>query len=534
MINPMTFVTPVRQGRATSGLELGRFLADQRSEKARQGISEGYLALQTRQQDLSEQKLRQAELDKAIADLDDARLLGNPDHVTVAEDNLRRVAGRHGYSLSEATAAGGAPPNLRDFTSEGAPEQEAEPDAELPTEAPAPADTTAEQESFFRGLGKGKRPAVRQSPQVDPDEAASNARIDAALQRELLGARAFGASLPPQRGSAPGERAATPGLRGGMPPMRSLASLAVVDKDGKELYRASGGTDEIAERQRQRARGVFSELAKQAGDDVEATLIQQAGDVASGLVGVVPLEKAVGEGLELYQRGMMSRNKLAVVLANKKRQNGGTAAPGSEGLATGRTGSALSALSDDMDATVRLFSSNEKLAALNESDRLLDTAESSLESDNVASQWDAINQIVAARSGKTVSDRERTLYRRLAGLSEELKNQWNQIAGTPMADEYKRQLRQTVAEIRAVNQEQRRRVGAEAYEYHKSKIRGRVPADQAEADSRAVQRAISGESVAPQSAPARRGGPAKGSGGGDKNKKVDAILDKLEKRLGGK
>lgn len=265
----------------------------------------------------------------------------------------------------------------------------------------------------------------------------------------------------------------------------------VVSKNGKQLYESTGPSGRWAPM----VSGVFEPFLQHENPEI-ASAAKRAQAMASKLIevdGVAPKD-AIKLGMD-YLNGEATRtvNLERTKLGSRPRGGGGGGATTGGGLVTGREASARAALSDDMDATVRLFSSNEKLSNLNESDRLLGAAENSLNSDNVASQWDAINQVVAARSGKTVSDRERNLYKNLAGLASNLKNQWKQIAGTPMEESYKRQIRQVIAEIRALNQQEREQIGAAAYDYHKRKIRGRVPDAQADEDAQAVRGAITGQ-----------------------------------------
>lgn len=470
-INPAQFITPVRQSRATSGLELGQFIAGQRNDAERRKTSAGYLALQTRQQDFSEKKHGQAELDRALAQLDDARLIGNADAVSAAEDNLRLIAQRNGYGISAAESTGPAI------------EQASVPKDELPA-------TPGDAETGVLDADSPEFKAAAEAELAGPTESESDARIDAELKKDrILGGKdpaAFiGSAQPPlaqlllakQLGRVPGGPQATstesaaPQAAGfsmpgrGIAPPRPLTSLTITDAKGRELYRATGDAQAVAERQRLRAQSVFSELAKGAGDDVERQLIQQAGDTAAGLIGTMPLEKAVKTGLDLYQDAMRRRNAMAVVEANRKPRFGSGGGGGGK-YALGASGKADAALNDDADKVRTMWVNSEGYKKLAEQVSMLDDAEAGLMSPDGVAQNNALATLRRIQSGLTLNASEMRDFEGAAGMLEALKKRYERYVGQgELPEEYKRQVAAVIASMRSVADRRMERSSQEAYDY---------------------------------------------------------------------
>lgn len=459
-INPMQFVTQVRPSRAPSGLELGKFIADQRSDAARQKTSSGYLALQTRQQDFSEQKYGQAELDKALARLDDARLMGNADEVSAAEDQLRLIAQRNGYGISASVSTG--PATERASVSKD----------ELPA---TPGDAEASKADVLDADSpEFKAAAAAELAGKPPTEVESNARINAELSKQkglepdaaafeadliagsgqlperteqggqttdamkMLLAKQFGqVPLPknlgdfrspgqPTESLSAGPQAGGFTMPGRIPPPRPLSSLTITDAKGRELYRATGDAKSVAERQRLRAQSVFAELSKKAGDDTERQLIAQAGDTASGLIGTMPLEKAVKVGLDMYQDAMQRKNALSVVEANRKPRGGG-----------GGGGGGLLGKTQDIAESIRVYSQPTATRAqkiVNESDQYANM-ESGLMSGDPALQRNAINELYKIRAGTAVSAAEDARVGGIVSALDKMQNKVRQWTGGPISPE---------------------------------------------------------------------------------------------------
>lgn len=559
MLNPMAFVTPApgTSGPIGAGASLGRLGEEMRSNREREKNSQGYLALQTRQQDFNEEQHRHAEMDKAIADLDDARLLGNADHVALAEDNLRRVAQRNGFGISaeeSARSPGGESTTYIDrelpaAAGTDAVETDAEPESAEPTETPHETDTTEQQEAFFRGLAaKGKKgkttaPAVPKVSTADQEEAASNARIDAELEKDRLLSRQFGGQLPPRAEVAegPAKESGAPELMvpGQLPPQRSLSTLTITDSKGRPFYQAGGDAKSVADRQRARALGVFQELSKQAGSEGEQRLIRQSGDVAAGLVGTMPLERAVQHGLDLYRQGMLNSNKLEVVQANRKPRFGGggsVGAPKGDGWATGRAGAAMNQFSAEMDDTVRITMEKYKLPALNSSDQQVRSAAAGLQrADNPASQRIAVKQIIKAMSGLTVSVQESQFYDQAAGIQAQMENLVSRFTGDEMSPEYVQAINGVVQQWMSLTDEIRKSAAQDGADFFASKVSGRAPDDAIQQAAGGVYNMLVGGGSAPKSSAGKRANVAPGNKGDSKpkgNPDKDAAVKELLKRLG--
>lgn len=122
--NPMSFVTPYTAvGTSRSGA--GQSFANSINQGKAQKVSEGYLANAQRQQQQSEQRYGQKEMDSARERLDGALMSGNQDAVELAANNLRAIAGRYGFSLAETRSDA----QLKSGVSTAVGKQEADPSA---------------------------------------------------------------------------------------------------------------------------------------------------------------------------------------------------------------------------------------------------------------------------------------------------------------------------------------------------------------------------------------------------------------------
>lgn len=470
-LNPMAFVTPYTAV-GSGGRGGGSAFANSINQAKSQKVSEGYLANAQRQTATSERRHSEGEVDKARAELDEALLLGNQDRVELAANNLRAVLGRHGYSIAETRSDA----QLKSSVETDLGSQRAVPEGESPVEEMTrqpEQDTTAEQEDFFRKkVGKGKRPVA---PPVRPP--------DGVLPRATAAApspASAAAPLPPPGGVLP----ATPAASAAEPPGASEAPLrgyTINGPDGKPLY--SVAPKDVVMRQRERVSKVFAMLDSKTQDPEERALIAQGQKVAEGLVGVVPIDKAVAEGLGMYDAGMKRRNSLQVVEANRAPRFGGGGGIGAPagGWVIGKGGAAMNQFGDDMFKTVEMVRSQAKLADLNKADQAIRVAEQGLQNaKNPADQRFAVQQLIKAMSGLTVSVAEDTRYQRLGGIIPQLENSLAQLTGDAMSPEYTRRVLGVVQNWRGMTNQIRQEAAAEGAEFFKNVVSGRAPPERIE------------------------------------------------------
>lgn len=444
-LNPMSFVTPytaVGSGGRGGGASLANSMQGARSAKTQ----EGYLANQQRQQAFSEQKYGQKEMDEARERLDAALMSGNQDAVELAANNLRAVASRNGFSLTETRSDA----QLKSGVSTAVGEQKAVGSAgklapgEVGSEE-TPLDLDAYEAEQRQAKGK----------YTPGEEAASNARINAELEPSpFTGMRPPGGSLPaaPGKASAPAIRTpggSLPAASAAEPPGASEAPLrgyTITGPDGKPIY--SVAPKDVEGRQRQRVTGIFQELRAKTKDPQEHQWLGEAEAIAGKLVGVTTLEKAAQVGLEHFTSRVNGANKLAMVEANRKpRWGGGGGATG--GYATGKDGQAQRAMTDDAWTAVQNTMGNFDIKGLNKTDNGLANAQTGLNSTNPASQRGAIRNILKAMSGLTVNAKEEAGYERLAGLAEQASNMLRQLTGDEMSPEYIAAVKQMLSEWRS-------------------------------------------------------------------------------------
>lgn len=512
--NPAQFVTPYTAA-GQSHIGAGQGFANTMGNLRQQKVSEGYLANQTRQLDTNDKRYAQQELDKARAQLDNALALGNQDEVDLALNNLKAIGARHGYSVAETRSDA----RLESGVSSDVGEQSAEPlqqtaeevqEAEepLPTEAPPPVDTRSEQDEFFRKLAsKGKKPGKMTKSAWAQQEFRSNDNIDRALAAggDLPGSEPETQAPPgpmrnPFTGGIPDPLAAPPernAFTGGIPtpggvlpsalpsqdasapattqPMRppggvlpqaeeapraALRGYSINGPDGKPLYAVA--PKDIAMRQRQRVAEVFTGLANETQDVDERAMLAQAGAAAQKMVGVVPIDKAVAQGLQLYTDAMRRKNALDVVQANRKPRYVGGGGPTASGFATGQVGTAQRAMTDDAWTAINNTDKHFDITGLNKMDNGLSMASSGLNSTNPASQRGAVQNILKAMSGLTVNAEEKATYQGLAGLAERARNKLAEITGDEMSPQYVAEVKQMLNEWRAEAQKIREIAGQTA------------------------------------------------------------------------
>ncbi len=517
-INPMAFVTPytaVGASRIGAGQGFANVINNARNTK----VQEGYLANTQRRQSVDEQRYNNQEVDKAHQALLSAIASGDQDAVEAAANNLRAVGSRYGVTIDEVRSdraqanVAGQTSTANEALREAAPEGGK---YGLGTEE-APFDVDAYDAAQAQASGK----------QTPDQEAASNARIDAELAADAKaqaftgGIRTPGGSLPAQVGGP-----AEPGPRppGGVlpraasaaePPGASEAPLrgyTVRGPDGKELYKVS--PEDVVNGQRARVGAVFDGLP---ADVADAGAVAEAKKIATGLVGVLTPQQAVQKGLEHLQQGQQRRGALQITEANRKPRwgTGGGAAP-TDGWATGKTGAAMNQFGDDIYKAITTFSSTGKLPALNAADQAIRVAEQGLQAaGNPAEQRFAVQQLIKAMSGLTVSVAEDNRYQRLAGVLPQMENLLAQFTGERMSPEYIRRVLGVVQQWRASSAQVRAEIASEAAETFSTVAAGRAPDDVVADGASAVYNALITGSGMPRRTQARKIAPRplEGQGG---------------------
>ncbi|HEY5987221.1 MAG TPA: hypothetical protein VIV12_12730, partial [Streptosporangiaceae bacterium] len=389
--NPMSFVTPYTAV-GTASIGAGSNLANVFNAARNTKVQEGYLQNTQKREAFEEQQVGQKQIDQARERLDGALMSGNQDAVELAANNLRAVAQRYGFSLTETRSDA----QLKSGVTTPVGKQEAEVGS---AEKPFDVDAYDREQA-----AKASEVRQAQGKYTPSEEAEADKRIDAELAKtpNPFTGGVPGGSLPAM---PPGKPQAAP-LRtpGGSlpaspiaePPGASEAPLrgyTLIGADGKPLY--SVAPKDIEDRQRQRVGDVFDGLASKTQDQQELQWLAQAKAETEKLVGIMPLDEAVKEGLKMYMGQMSNRDKLAMVQANHKGGGMGGGAPVMQsGVVGGKEGQILGQLSDDELALIQHFKANSRFPAMEEADRGARAALNSLNSANPSSQFFAIRQLI--------------------------------------------------------------------------------------------------------------------------------------------
>lgn len=210
--NPMSFVTPYTAV-GTSRIGSGAAMANAANAARNTKVQEGYLANTQKRTDLEEQHYGEQAMDQARAQLEAALEFGNPDRTEAALNNLRVIAQRYGYPVTEVRGTAQLDNGVADAMSEtravtgasgsgteedpfdvDSPEFQAEAEAET---KPSGSATYSEEDiaNHLRSVGGLK--ALSTGPaSADPNEAGANARIDAQLAPSPFTGQVPGGSLP--------------------------------------------------------------------------------------------------------------------------------------------------------------------------------------------------------------------------------------------------------------------------------------------------------------------------------------------------
>lgn len=433
--NPASFVTPYT---ALSVGNAGKDFMDARAQAQQSAVAQGYLKNAQRQQQVGEERYGQQELDKARGQLDQAMLSGNSDMADAALNNLKTIASRYGLSIAETRSNAALDTGVSDKLGQ----QKAVPSYGSGTkEDPYDADSPA----FKASAG------VIDDGSDENTNAAADERINQALVAEraapFTGMRMPGGSLPPTAAQgAPASPIRTPG--GSLPAPETagvgeapLRGYTLLGKDGKPMYTVAPRDVEM--RQRKRVEDVFSALAEKTQDPQELQWLQQAQAMSGKLVGTMPLDDAVKEGLQMFTGRVQGLQKLAIVAANKKGVGGPGVPSGLMGKNDDRAES-VEKYADDIEGALQH-------AGIPKADEMLGQAEGALRSGDPALQKDALKLILQARSGLTVTEAERRSYNQVDGAISGIQATLAQWTGSALPEGQVRALMAIVQNMRQAN-----------------------------------------------------------------------------------
>jgi hypothetical protein len=249
----------------------------------------------------------------------------------------------------------------------------------------------------------------------------------------------------------------------------------VISKGGKQLYSSTGPSG----RRSAMVQSVFEPfMAHENPQIAEAAKSAQAyADKLIHVDGVSPQDaiKAAADQM----------NKTAGLTVGLERTKLGTRPKWGGGGAAAPTMKDRKPFNDEMNRTYMQFKSEK----LDEQFQGYNSGIGAISSANTASQYDALNRLIQARSGLTVSDKERAIYDNLAGMWNGVVKKFNLLSGGELPQEYRDQIKGLMSEARqAVIEEKERRAQAAA-NFYRAKTRGADP-ESVEQDAQAVADAI--------------------------------------------
>lgn len=448
-------------------------LAQRKLENEQQNTrANSYLALQQGDQAHRFGKEEQKQVEALLAEYQDAEDQGDPVRLSRAAQMLKRfgmdVGQKQMPDLRAFTGEQALPtkPNVQAFTGGQAAAAQTPEEPELSTEEwerqfinnPAP-----EPERYEQG-GKTSDEYRKMLPHAPEEEPVDMGDVDSPEFKQAAAAESAPQAEPQ---SAQPRRLSTQLLP------------TVISKGGKQLYESTGPSG----RWSPMVQGVFEPFLQHENPQI-ASAAKRAQSYAAKLIEAddVPPKEAIKLGMD-YLTGEANRiNAYARTELGSKPRGGG-------GVPGGVAPKAMGYIKDDMYATLRL----PQFSTKGIQDGLLgyDSAINAISSANSASQYDAINQMIQARSGKVVSDRERAIYNNLAGAWNGWMKQFNLLSGGQLPEGYREKLRIMMNEAKTVLLQERDRRAAAAKEFHNRVLQGRGlrPEDIA-ADSEAVAAAI--------------------------------------------
>jgi len=261
------------------------------------------------------------------------------------------------------------------------------------------------------------------------------------------------------------------------PRLPGLGLPTVISKGGKVLEEDSGQQGRYSPM----VAAAFEPFTQHENPEV-ASAAKQAQQMTAQLVKTdgIPPAKAIQFGLEWFKEEANRINNLERTKIGSKAHLAGI--PGATPTFNPK---ARQFFTNEMHESVQKFKNENIETGI----RGYDSALTALNSSNPASQNDAINQLIAARSGKTVSDRERAIYDNISGVWNGIQKKYNMAAGNPMPEEVKGQIRALLADAKSAVVQAREERARAAEAYHRAKLRGANPGD-VDADSKAVAEAI--------------------------------------------
>ncbi len=456
-INPFSFAPFMQVPQVNSGPGWGvlpGILAEQRRFKQAQLENEqsntrANAALKL-QQDYQSRKFEQedkSELEGLIAEFQAAEDQGD----MVTYDRVRQKLQRMGLDVS---SAGAARASLAQQPEAQSPELSQQ-DFEAQLTKGYEADETPE--DFEQSLVSG-----RSEPQAPEGDDPSYGKVVDLLK----GKRPRLSTQPLPQVSvaqpAPGEQA-TPQAN-----VRPLATQRlggdVIRKGGKAIYASNA---EGFGRSSPIVAAAFEPFLKSEDPEV-AALAKQSSDYAAKLVQAdgVPQAKAIQEGVRFFESRLQDLNQLRRTKIGSRRPIGGGGG-GAPAWVPGK--------SKNLSPENFMRMANQRLGAVNKSDQVLSQAEAAINSSNPAVQRDAIRQLVQARSGAAVSDKERANYDALEGQVVRLKEWASRLTGDAVDPDFVRSLHEIIATQRGINERSKRDIAREHAEMYKQVARAMNP-----------------------------------------------------------
>lgn len=261
-----------------------------------------------------------------------------------------------------------------------------------------------------------------------------------------------------------------PALPGGLP--------VRISKGGKQLYESTGPSGRWAPM----VQGVF-QAAAQHQDPEFAAAGKRAQEMATKLIGVdgiAPKDAIKFAASQLENEIQNITNFRRTELGTRPKYGGGG------GVATAATIKGRKPFNDEMNRTYMQFKSEK----LDEQYQGYNAGIGAISSANTASQYDALNRLIQARSGLTVSDKERAIYNNLAGMWQGWLKQFNLLSGGDLPDEYRAQLKALMNEARSAVVEEKQRRAQTAANFYRAKVRGTADPAEIEMDANELANAI--------------------------------------------
>lgn len=437
-----------------------------------------YLKIQQDDQGHRFAKEGQKEVEALLAEYQDAEDQGDQVRLSRAAQALKRFGMDVGQKpdLRSFTGERALPPtNLRDFTGQQQPEADL---SQADFEGQLINDTQAAPSRYEQG-GQTTEEFRKLLPQSPDDEPVDMGDVDS----------------PEFQAAAAAEAAPAQAEQTGAPRRLPTQSLpTVISKGGKQLYESTGPSGRWASM----VSGVFEPFASHENPEIAAAA-RRAQSVSAKLIEVdgIPPKEAIKIGMDyLNSEANRLTNLERTKIGSKPKYSGaGGAAPSMK---------ERKPFNDEMNRTYMQFKSEK----LDEQFQGYNAGISAISSANTASQYDALNRLIQARSGLTVSDKERAIYDNLSGMWNGLVKKFNLLSGGELPTAYRIQIKTLMNEARqAVIEEKERRAQAAA-NFYRAKTRGADP-ESVEQDAQAVADAIrmgAGETAAPQQTEGEYGG----------------------------